>query len=384
MYQKDYYNQLKNYVSLSSKKEEINWFDLPKTMYMLINLKDTNRNRIVSIKKLYSIFGKKISLNKMIKGTLISSKKGILKMNYPIKINQMAYFKIYALMLSEGTFKTEFSLNVPEKEFHEMFEKNLKRLISREIIIKKDLNKNFERSRAPTIIRHILPLQNHLPLLLFKNKEFAREYLKIAFEAEGCPIYNLKKSKKYIKLSRNSDVSDIFDQKDLPKEKRLFINEIKNKFSKEYLKIIEHPDELILGEYLLLKSMFNIESSLKLECIRLNKLGNRKGKISAKWVLYIYGGEDLKKFNYEIGFLSKNKIKKCKEMLNRISSRQKQYYPFKIMKETQKKNIFLVKDFNKKMKSLGYISPQKFVWDYMKNKKLIERVNRGEYRIINK
>lgn len=147
--------------------------------------------------------------------------------------------------------------------------------------------------------------------------------------------------------------------------------------------IIENPPSLILGEHLLLKHLFNIDSSLKLECIRLNKLGNRKGKISAKWVLFIYSGEDIKKFNKEIGFLSKGKIIKCAEMLHMIPSRKKQYFALEIMNQCNKNNEFTAKKFNSEMKKLGYTSPQKFIWDYWKNKKVICRIGRGRYRIIN-
>ena len=53
-----------------------------------------------------------------------------------------------------------------------------------------------------------------------------------------------------------------------------------------------------------------------------------------------------------------------------------------IMKKIQKENIFSTKEFNKEMGKLGYVSPQKFIGDYWKNKKIIERVKRGEYRLL--
>jgi len=34
------------------------------------------------------------------------------------------------------------------------------------------------------------------------------------------------------------------------------------------------------------------------------------------------------------------------------------------------------------MKKLGYVSPQKFLWDYHKNKKVIEKIGRGKYKLI--
>lgn len=374
---KMYYPQLENYLKKCETKEVVDWFDLPKTTYL-----EFDNKKITTIRKIISEFGKDRNINNRITGIRTSIGGRILKIKFPINLNQKEYIGLYALMISEGSIRTEFSLNVPEEEFHKIFEENIKKLISKDIIIKKDLNHNFDRTRAPSIIRYLIPIRNHLPSVLFRNKEFAKEYLRIVFEAEGCPIFSLKKSKKYIKLSRNSNISELFNENDLPKEKRIFITEIKEKFNKQYQKIIENPDELILGEHLLLKHAFNIESSLKLECIRLNKIGNRKGKISVKWVLYIYGGEDIKKFNEEIGFISENKKRICKEMLEKIPSRKKQYFALGIMKKHQIKGIFAVKDFNKEMKRLGYISPGKFIWDYWKNKKIIEKISRGKYKLL--
>lgn len=52
------------------------------------------------------------------------------------------------------------------------------------------------------------------------------------------------------------------------------------------------------------------------------------------------------------------------------------------MKKIQKENILSTKEFNKEREKLGYVSPQKFIWGYWKNKKIIERVKRGEYRLL--
>lgn len=375
-----YYFQLKDYLKNSSKITEVNWFDLPRNICLQIK----NSVKSQTINKLIKLHGRNIKLNKDVSGVQISSKKGILKIKFPINLNQREYVKLYALMVSEGSIKTEFSLNVPEKEFHQIFEDNLKKLISKEIIIKKDLNNNFERSRAPVIIRYLIPIQDHLPVMLFSNKDFAREYLNIVFEAEGCPIFNLDKHKKYIKLSRNSDISNLFKEDSFPQEERIFINKIKQNCFRGYLQLIKKPDSLILGEHLLLKYWFGINSTLKLESIRINKLGNRKGKVSAKWVLYIYSGEDIEKFNKEIGFISPRKRRMCKEMLDKIPSKRKQYFALEIMKKIQKENIFSAKNFGLEMKKIGYTTPQKFVWDYLKNKKIIEKTERGKYKILDK
>ena len=372
-----YYLLLKKYVQNSPKSLEINWFDLPPNLILLEN------SHLITVKKLMKIHGKNKILNRQIKGLKTSTKKDALRINFPIHLDKICYIRLYALMISEGSVRTEFSLNVPEKEFHQIFEKDLKELLSKEITIKKDFNHGLERSRAPATIRFLVPIYNTIPKVIFQNKEFAKEYLRVAFEAEGSPIFNLKKHKKYIKLSRNSDVSQFFsNENDLPLEKRIFINGIKKIYPMQYYNIIKKPDSLILGEHLLLKYWFNIDSTLKLESIRLNKLGNRKGKISAKWVLYIYSGEDIERFNQQIGFMSKFKMEKSQEMLEKIPSRRKQYSALKIMREIQKENTFLVRDFNKRMKNLGYKSPQKFLWDYWNNKKIIKRVKRGEYQVI--
>ena len=71
-------------------------------------------------------------------------------------------------------------------------------------------------------------------------------------------------------------------------------------------------------------------------------------------------------------------------MLEKIPSRKKQYTALKVMKNIQKRNVFSAEEFNKKMKIIGYVSPQKFLWDYWKNKKLIERIGRGRYKLIQK
>lgn len=377
-----YYQRMNEYINNCSIKQETNWFDLPISCYVLINKKGEKKQKVRLIKKLIDEAGKDKNINENIKGIRISMKKGILDLKFPVNLNQIEYIKLYSLMISEGSFNTEFSLNVPEKEFHQIFKNSLKKLISRNILIKKDFNHDYERSRAPAITRYLIPFPNHLHSILFKNKDFAREYLRIAFEAEGSPIFNLKRHKKYIKMSRNNSVTGLFQNRNLVEGKRVFINEIKKYHTKQYEQIIKNPDDLILGEHLLMKYWFDIDSTLKLESIRLNKIGNGKGKISSKWVLYIYSGEDIKKFRDEIGFITENKKKKCDEMLKKIPSRRKQYTALKIMKQIQKDSIFSTKEFNKEMKKLGYVSPQKYIWDYMKNKKIIKRVKRGEYRLL--
>jgi len=135
-----YYHELDKYLKNSPNILEVNWFDLPLTTYLLLKGSD----RLITIKKLIENYGKDKKLNEKIQGIKTSVKYGILNVSFPINLNQKSYTKLYALMISEGSIRTEFSLNVPEKEFHEIFEENLKKLISKEITIKKDFNKNFE------------------------------------------------------------------------------------------------------------------------------------------------------------------------------------------------------------------------------------------------
>ena len=177
-----YYQKMKKYINKCSTKQKINWYDLSKSCYLLMNQNDDNQQRVKLIKKLVIENGKNKKLNQNIMGIRISMKKGFLKLKLPINLNHIEYVRLYSLMLSEGSFKKEFSINVPEKFFHQIFKNSLKKLISNNILIKKDFNNNHERSRAPSIIRNILPFPNHLSLILFKNKDFAREYLRIAFE----------------------------------------------------------------------------------------------------------------------------------------------------------------------------------------------------------
>ena len=380
----EYFYLLNKYLQNSPVLKEINWFDLSAgTNILLKNYPSQIKclGKLITIKRLISYFGKDNKINELIIGIKPAQNKDIFSIRLPMNLNNLDYIKLYALMISEGSFKTEFSLNVPENEFHILFKNSLNNLFP-DFKIKLDTNNEIKRSRAPALIRYLLPFYDNLPKILFNDKSFAKEYLKIVFEAEGSPIFNLSKSKKYIKLSRNSDVTNFFMNKaELIEGKRLFINKIKDVYPEIFTKIMKHPNITLLGEHLLLKYHFDINSSIKLESICLNKVDNRCGKISAKWVLYIYA-EEIDKFIREIGFISKNKIDICANMA-KISSRRSRYFVLKIMEGIQKQKIFSAKDFMKKMRELGYKSPQKFLWDYHKNKKLIERIGKAKYKLLN-
>ena len=361
-----------------------NWFDLADgTNILLRKFPDeiTPLGNLVTIKRLKAIFGNNHKLNSKVIGLKPAQNESILKIKFPINLVTKDYVKLFALMLSEGSYNTEFSLNVPEEEFHEIFASSLRSLVSKDVKLRVDKNHGTKRSRAPSVLRYVLPFYEHLPSMLFDNKEFAKEYLRIVFEAEGSPILDSEKSKRYIKLSRNCDVSNFFKENHhIVEGKRLFINELRNKYPSHLKKIIKIPHITLLGEHILLKEHFDINSTLKLESIRLNKIDNRCGKISAKWVLYIYA-EDINKFIEKIGFLSRSKQEICRNMKN-IPSHKPQYFAFRLMKEIQRRNVFLTKDFMGEMKKLGYKTPQKFLWDYSKNKKIIKWISRGKYKIL--
>jgi hypothetical protein len=380
----DYFNLLKEYKKNAPILNESNWFDLPKgTNVLLKNFpKEIQKmGRLITIKRLLSYFGKDKSLNGKIIGIKPSQNKEIFSIRFPINLRTKEYVQLYALMISEGSFRTEFSLNVPEEEFHNIFKESLKKIISDNLKIVVDENSGIKRSRASALIREILPFYKHLPALLFKDKILAREYLRVVFEAEGSPILNLNKHKKYLKLSRNSDVSDFFDKETgLIEGKRVFINAIKKYYPTIFKKIVNFPNITLLGEHLLLKDYFNIDSDIKLESIRLNRIDNRCGGISAKWVLYIYS-ENVNKFIEQIGFISNVKNEICNKM-KQISSQRPKYFAVKIMKNIQKNKIFYAKDFMFEMKKLGYKSPQKFLWDYTANKKILRRIGKAKYKIL--
>ena len=165
-----------------------------------------------------------------------------LNVNFPIKLENHEYTTLYSLMLSEGSTSSEFSLNVPEQFFHERFKIKIGNLISEDFSknIAVDFQNGFKRSRAPAKIRHLIPVSEHIPKFILLNKELAREYLKIAFEAEGSPILNKNQIKRYIKLSRYVDISKYVNV-ELPPDRRVYTGEIQEKYPLLYDKIKEFP-----------------------------------------------------------------------------------------------------------------------------------------------
>ena len=333
------------------------------------------------VSRLLSTFGEDREIGQCIRYIITGTRPlRKLRIKFPIFLNNTDYVRLYSLMASEGSNNTEFNLHVPEKEFHTLFRDSITALFGRDfgkaITVKK--SKGFLRSRAPRILRYLVPVPLHIPKLIVEDKEFSREYLKIAFEAEGSPIIS-GKSKRYIKLTRNVDVSIMLSGKiDYPAEKRIYFGQLKRDYPFLANEIIAKPPSILLGEYLLLKHHFNITSKMVPEAIRINKTGLRFGKITARWVLTIYAN-NIDKFIQEIGFITKRKQSITKKMLE-IPSRHPKFFAFSIMQRVQRGNIFCTKEFINEMKKEGYVDPKAFLSEYL-NFGLLERIERGKYKI---
>jgi len=363
----------------------IHWWSLPIGTCLYLNnfpKEIKKRGKYVTVKKLLKVFGRKDSLDRLIKIVRISIRENRqISIKFPINLNNLNYVKLYALMSSEGSYKTEFKIHVPETIFHNIFKKTLASIFSKEII---RYIKMYERngaivSRAPGIVRYLVPIPEKIPNIIFKNKGYAKEYLKIAFEAEGSPM--LKGNKRYIKLSRNCNISEFKDSISIPKEKRVYLGTLKEKYPKFVKKISKLPPSLLLGESSMLKTLFNIDNIIKLEAIRSNKTEFRRGKLSARWVLFIYA-DNINRFIEKIGFISKRKSKICKKMM-KINARKQQFFALNLINKIQKNYFFTRNEFFREMERLGYKSPQAFLWRYEK-KGLIKRIKEGHYRIISR
>ena len=271
----------------------VNWWDLPDSLQLKLKnpLPELSKDRtLVTVRKCkrYADYGEITNLVMGIKHHIRSSKH--LKLKFPLVFNSELYAKLYALMLSEGSFNTEFSLNLPEDFFHKMFFECIKGLLSVDVAnkIMYDYNSGFKRSRAPAQVRYMIPLPVSVPALIKNNKSLAKSYLRVAFEAEGSPILDIASHKRYIKLTRYTSVDDCVKVDLLPLAKRVFKGKLKQ-FNPEVCVAIESkPPVLLLDEQKMLQKHFNIESKLYFEAVRNNHTGFRAGKITARWVLIIY------------------------------------------------------------------------------------------------
>lgn len=284
-------------------------------------------------------------------------------------------------MLSEGDFKNTFKIQVPEEIFHNIFRTSLIKLFGPQIsstIKQKVYNDGVKISYTTKIICNILPIPEHIPKFILQNKEFARTYLNIAFESEGYAY--LKGSIRYIRLTRNIGIDNLITESlNYADGTRVAFGRFKKEYPLIAEKIKKHLPITLLGEQLILKHHFNIESTLLPERVLVNKTNFRRGKTSVKWSLCIYA-DSIDRFIKEINFLTKKKKKICREM-GKIKANKPAYFCLKIMKKVSKNNFFKAKDFKVEMKKLGYVTPQKYLWFYKKKNK-IQHIPIGVYRVI--
>ena len=374
-----------NYIQNAPNKQAIHYWDLPDGICTRITnppKKLRIRGETFTVGKLKRTFDYDPRIEKHIRSIVNwRNKKHEIKVNFPISLLNENYVQIYSLMLSEGSYKTEFKLHVPEEEFHEMFAKCLRNLFGN-LHINQAIEKGIKRSRAPKNISYLLPIPDHIPRFIIDNKEFARIYLKIAFEAEANFRYKILKNgavNRRIKLSRNVGIDNIIKEK-LPYEegKRIYFGTLKRDFPKLANKINKRPCPTIIGEATLLKKHFDIDSSLRPEYLRINKTPFRAGRISVKWTLCIYS-VNIDKFVKEIGFITKYKSQIGKKML-KVKLQRPRHFALGIMKKVAEGNVFDSNDYEKEAKTFGYQHPKVFLAKYRK-KKLIKKIGHRMYQL---
>ena len=372
------------YLYKSPKIRQINYWDLPKNICVTLSpvpKKVKLRGKSITIKKLISMVGRNKRINKNIKSILFLRNSRKLPIKLPLSLNSVNFVNLNSLMVSEGSYKSEFRIHVPERFFHEIFLKSLSNIFGMEIrkFIKQKAEKNILRSSAPAIIRNILPIEEHIPEIILKNKEYCRRYLQISFEAEGSPIF--RGSKRYISLKRNTSIGSLIKVKlKYPEERRIYIGKFEKDYPKLINKIRNNPPKTLLGEHLMLKEHFNVDSIIKPEAIRINRTNYRcGGKIAARWALYIYA-DSVNRFIKEISFISKKKRAIASKMA-KVKGYKRQYFSLDIMKKLAKDKILESSKFTKEMKKLGYVSPRTYLWRYQ-NKGILEKIGRGKYKLL--
>lgn len=338
------------------------------------------RGRTISIKKLSDI-GKDPKVEEAIRFVALwrnRVKMCKLKIKLPIILANPDYVRVYSLMLSEGSFKSEFRLHVPEEIFHEILTKSLVNLFGKQILNYRHAAKSrgIDRTRFASVIRYMLPIPEHIPKFILEDKEFSRMYLRIAFEAEGSPV--LVKSKRYIRLVRSTNVSDILNNFEMQVGEKIPFGLFREKHPELAGRILEKPPQILLGEHLILLHHFGIFNKITPELIRRNKTSFRRGEFSAKWALHIYA-EDVETFAREIGFLTERKKLRIEKMMD-IHGRRRRWSCFNLMCALQKDGVLYSKDFVAEMKKRGYVTPRSYLSRY-KKKELIEQVKYGVYKI---
>jgi len=372
------------YLYKSPKIKQINYWDLPKNICVELSSvpkKVKLRGKSITIKRLISMTEKNKNINKNIKSILFLRNSRRLPIRLPLSLNNIDFVNLNSLMVSEGSYKSEFRIHVPEKFFHEIFLKSLSNIFGIQIrkFVNQKTEKNILRSSAPTVIRNILPIEEHIPEIILKNKEYCRRYLQISFEAEGSPIF--KGSKRYISLKRNTSIDSLIKVKlKYPEERRIYIGKVEKDYPKLINKIKDNPPKTLLGEHLMLKEYFDVNSIIKPEAIRINKTNYRcGGKIAVRWALYIYA-DSVNRFIKEINFISKRKKIITSNMI-KIKGNRRQYFSFELMKKISKKDIINSSDFVKEMKKLKYVSPRAYISRYLK-KGILKKIGRGKYKLL--
>ena len=381
----DMENAFSEYMSKAPNTKKIHYWDLHPQLCVgfssnpvqKINMKGDS----ITVQRLCRLAGNDPKMERNISFFLMHKSSGRkLRITLPLNLNDISFVNLYALMVSEGSHKTEFRLHVPEKIFHDMFIENLEAIFSNEIKkhVTQKMDKGVMRSNAPRAIRYFLPIPKHIPKLILENKEYCRRYLQIAFEAEGSPIF--VGNKRYISLKRNVDVTPILENKTkYPEYERIYFGQLKRDYNELAMNVEENPPITLLGEHLMLRYYFSIYSIMKPEAIRINETSHRCGKISARWALCIYA-DSVNKFIQEIGFLSKRKQTIANRMA-KIVGRRRRHFALDIMRNIQKNGFFTGYDFSNEMKSYGYVSPRAYIYRYVKSG-LIKRIGRSRYRLL--
>ncbi len=377
------------YFHNSPEIKEVNYWDLPKGLKVKLSTEILNKlglkvyTKYITINKILAKLGKNKQISQYINKFPITNNRRIraLKVKLPLNLDNIHYVRLYSLMRSEGTNKNDFHLQVPEKEFHNIFKNSIKNLFG----ISKFYEENIKikRIRATTILRYFIPIPIHIPRLILENKEYAKEYLRIAFEAEANFRFKILANKavnRRIRLTRNVGIDNLITENlNYPLGKRVPISQVKKDFSGLYLRILNNPCKTILGEKLMLEKYFNIHPALYPEYLRVNKTPFRTSKISVKWSLTIHS-IFINNFVEEIGCLSDKKKKIAKKMAS-IKPRNPKFNSLNIMMQVSKNNVFHRDDFYKEMRRIGYVAPRTFVSAYLK-KGLIKQIGKHEYLIL--
>ena len=343
--------------------------NLPSHLFLLLQ-----NNERISVK---NFLNSKAYDQRNVTGIINSKgKKYILKMKFPFILRNLDYVRLYSLMLAEGSKRTEFRLNVPEKELHSIFKESLIKLfpnanISKLLSIGK--SHGIPRSNAPSILRFLIPIPDEIPNFIKRNEEFSKEFLKIFFEAEGTVVKNR------IKLTQSISIGIRTIDLDF-RRRRIFLGEIKKKDENLWKKIISFQSQVLLDIQEMLKIHFGIDSIVKPESLRINKT-ERRGKVTLKWVITITS-KNINKFANEIGLLSNPKVEKLNNLV-KVEKRNPKFFALEIMSKLEKrKNYFTFNEFIDTMKNHGYVYASVYLWRFQRSD-IIKKISRGKYKIVN-